>query len=144
MLMDKLSLRQRSALKATLMRVAALHPHGVLMYGEDHINEQSFCSVIQLGRNLSKLLACTRIDIKAIGHNPLVEEKFVAWLKSHVRTPSRVSFCNAMLSPHNWLRYNIAPDLHCLHLGIAKVDYYMILTDEHLRFFRSKAFNHAK
>lgn len=142
--MDKMTLSQRCALKATLMRVAALHPHGVLIYGEDSINEQSFCKLIQLGRNLSKLLACTRIDIKGIGSNPQIEEKFVAWLKNHVRTPTMEPFCNALLSPHNWLRYNIAPDLHCLHLGIAKVDYYMILTDEHLRFYRSKAFNHAK
>lgn len=142
--MDKLTLNQRSALKATLNRVAALHPKGVLMYGVDQVNEQAFCKLIQLGRNISKLLACTRIDIKSIGHNPQVEEKFVAWLKSHVRTPSLEPFCNNLLSPHNWLRYNIAPDLHCLHLGIAKVDYYMILTDEHLRFYRSKAFNHAK
>lgn len=139
-----MTLSQRSALKATLMRVAALHPHGVLMYGEDHINEQSFCSVIQLGRNLSKLLACTRIDIKSIGHNPQIEEKFVDWLKSHFRTPSRETFCNSLLSPHNWLRYNIGADLYCLHLGIAGIDYYMILKDEHLRFFRNKAFNHAK
>ena len=126
------------------MRVAALHPHGVLMYGVDNINEQSFCKLIQLGRNLSKLLACTRIDIKAIGNNPQIEEKFVAWLKNHARTPSMVPFCNAMLSPHNWLRYNIAADLFCLHLGVAHIDYYMILKDEHLRFYRNKAFNHAK
>ena len=139
-----MTLSQRSALKATLMRVAALHPKGVLMYGEDHINEQSFCSMIQLGRNLSKLLACTRIDIKGIGCNPQIEEKFVAWLKSHVRTPTMEPFCNTLLSPHNWLRYNISADLYCLHLGIARVDYYMILKDEHLRFFRNKAFNHAK
>ena len=140
--MDRMTLSQRSALKATLMRVAAQNPKGVLMCGEDHINGQSFCSMIQLGRNLSKLLACTRIDIKSIGHNPQIEEKFVAWLKSHVRTPSLEPFCNALLSPHNWLRYNIAPDLHCLHLGIAEIDYYMILKEEHLRFFRNKAFNH--
>lgn len=144
MLMDKLSLRQRSALKATLMRVAALHPHGVLMCGIDRINEQSFCKLIQLGRNISKLLACTRIDIKAIGSNPQIEEKFVSWLKNHVRTPSMVPFCNTLLSPHNWLRYNIAADLFCLHLGIAGIDYYMILKDEHLRYYRDKAFNHAK
>lgn len=140
--MDRMTLSQRSALKATLMRVAALHPHGVLMYGENSINEQSFCKLIQLGRNLSKLLACTRIDIKSIGHNPQIEEKFVSWLKCHVSTPSMVPFCNTLLSPHNWLRYNISADLYCLHLGIARVDYYMILTDEHLRFFRDKAFNH--
>ena len=142
--MDKLSLSQRSALKATLLRVAALHPKGVLMCGVDHINEQTFCNLIQLGRNISKLLSCTRIDIKGIGSNPQIEEKFVAWLKSHVRTPSMVPFCNTLLSPHNWLRYNIAADLYCLHLGIAEIDYYMILKDEHLRFFRNKAFNHAK
>lgn len=142
--MDRMTLSQRSALKATLMRVAALHPKGVLMYGEDHINEQSFCSMIQLGRNLSKLLACTRIDIKSIGHNPQIEEKFVDWLKSHFRTPSRETFCNTLLSPHNWLRYNIGADLYCLHLGIAGIDYYMILKDEHLRFFRNKAFNNAE
>ena len=139
-----MTLSQRSALKATLMRVAALHPKGVLMCGIDNINGQTFCKLIQLGRNLSKLLSCSRIDIKSIGHNPQIEEKFVAWLKSHVRTPSMEPFCNTLLSPHNWLRYNIAPDLHCLHLGIAGVDYYMILKDEHLRFFRYKAFNHAK
>lgn len=139
-----MTLSQRSALKATLMRVAALHPHGVLIYGEDSINEQSFCKLIQLGRNLSKLLDCTRIDIKGIGNNPKIEEKFVSWLKSHIRTPTMEPFCNTLLSPHNWLRYNIAADLYCLHLGIAGVDYYMILKDEHLRFFRYKAFNHAK
>lgn len=139
-----MTISQRSALKATLMRVAALHPHGVLIYGENSINEQSFCKLIQLGRNLSKLLACTRIDIKGIGSNPQIEEKFVAWLKSHVRTPTMEPFCNTLLSPHNWLRYNISANLYCLHLGIARVDYYMILTDEHLRFFRNKAFHHAQ
>ena len=136
-----MTLSQRSALKATLMRVAALHPKGVLMYGEDHINEQSFCSMIQLGRNLSKLLACTRIDIKSIGHNPQIEEKFVDWLKSHFRTPSSETFCNTLLSPHNWLRYNIGADLYCLHLGIAEKEYWMILKEEHLRYFRNLAFN---
>lgn len=138
-----MTLSQRSALKATLMRVAAIHPHGVLMCGIDRIYKQSFCKLIQLGRNISKLLACTRIDIKAIGNNPSIEEKFVSWLKSHVRTPSMVPFCNSLLSAHNWLRYYISADLYCLHLGIAEIDYYMILKDEHLRFYRNKAFHHA-
>ena len=140
-IMGKMSLIQRSALKATLMRVAALHPAGVLMYGFDAINERAFCKLIKLSCNLDKLLACTRIDIKAIGHYPQVEEKFVSWLKSHIRTTSISQFCNTLLSPANWLKYNIAPDLCCLHLGIAKVDYFMILKDEHLRFYRDKAFN---
>ena len=139
--MSKMSLSQRSALKATLMRVASLHPDGVLMCGFDTINERAFCKLIKLSCNLDKLLSCTRIDIRGIGHYPLVEGKFVEWLKSHIRTPSMPHFCNSLLSPANWLRYNIATDLHCLHLGIAKVDYFLILKDEHLRFYRDMAFN---
>ncbi len=141
--MGKMSLHKRYALKATLMRVAALHPAGVLMCGFDAINERGFCKLIKLGCNLDRLLTCTRIDIRGIGYYPQVEAKFVEWLKSHIRTPSMPQFCNAMLSPANWLKYNIAPDLLCLHLGIAKVDYYMILKDEHLRYYRDKAYNHT-
>lgn len=66
--MDKLTLKQRNALKATLMRVAALHPAGVLMCGFDAINERAFCKLIKLGHNLESLLTCTRIDITEIKH----------------------------------------------------------------------------
>ena len=66
--MDKLTLRQRNALKATLMRVAALHPSGVLMCGYDAINEQAFCKLINLSCNLDRLLMCTRIDIRGVGY----------------------------------------------------------------------------
>ena len=142
--MDRLTLKQRNALKATLMRVAALHPEGVLMCGFDAINERTFCKLIKLGSNLVRLLTCTRIDIRSVGYYPRVEQKFVEWLKSHIRTPSIPLFCNNLLSPANWLKYNIAPDLHCLHLGIAKVDYYLILKDEHLRYYRDKAYHHKK
>ena len=141
-LMDKMTLRQRNALKATLMRVAALHPAGVLMCGYDAINERAFCKLIKLGCNIDRLLSCTRIDIRGIGYYPKVETKFVEWLKNHIRTPSMPQFCNAILSPGNWLKYNIAPDLLCLHLGIAKIDYFLILKDEHLRYYRNKAYNH--
>lgn len=121
------------------MRVAALHPSGVLMCGFDAINERAFCKLIKLGSNLGRLLTCTRIDIRGIGYYPQVERKFVEWLKSHIRTPSVPEFCNNLLTPANWLKYNIAPDLKCLHLGIAKIDYYLILKDEHLRYYRNKA-----
>lgn len=139
--MSKMTLQLHNALKATLMRVAALHPGGVLMYGIDHINQQTFCKLIKIENNIKKLLECTRIDIRGMGYNPKVEEKFVEWLKNHIKPPSMEPFCNSLLSPNNWLKYNIAGDLQLLHLGVAKIDYFIILKDEHLRFFRNKAYN---
>lgn len=140
--MSKMTLQLHNALKATLMRVAALHPGGVLMFGIDNINQQTFCKLIKVEANIKKLLACTRIDIRGMGYNLQVEEKFVEWIKAHIKPPSMEPFCNSLLSPHNWLKYNIAGDLQLLHLGVAKIEYYMILRYEHLRYFRDKAFNH--
>ena len=140
--MNKMNLQLRNALKATLMRIAALHPDGVLVYGIDHINQQTFCNLIKIETNIMKLLECTRIEIRGIGYHPVVEQNFVTWLKDHIRAPSKEPFCNSLLSAHNWLKYNIAGDLQLLHLGVAKIDYFMILKNEHLRYFRDKAFNH--
>ena len=139
--MNRITLQMHNALKATLMRVAALHPGGVLIYGIDHINQQTFCKLVKLENNIKKLLACTRIEIRGIGYHPDVEANFVTWLKEHIRAPSMEPFCSGLLSPHNWLKYNIAGDLQLLHLGVAKIDYFMILKGEHLRYFRDKAFN---
>ena len=140
--MSRMSLRLHNALKATLQRVAELHPNGVLMVGFDNINQQTFCQIVKINNNIERLLACTHVDIKGVGYYSEVEEKFVTWLKSHIRNPSGIQFCNSILSPHNWLKYNIAGDLNILHLGVAKIDYYMILKEEHLRLFRYKAFNY--
>lgn len=139
--MNKMTLRLHNALKATLQRVAELHPDGVLMYGVDNINQRSFCQLVKVHNNIKKLLGCTKIEIKGVGFYTQVEEKFVSWLKEHIRTPSGIPFCNSLLSPHNWLKYNISADLNILHLGVANIDYYMILKEEHLRLFRNKAFN---
>lgn len=139
--MSKMTLRLHNALKATLQRVAELHPDGVLMYGVDNINQRSFCQLVKVHNNIKKLLGCTKIEIKGVGFYTQVEEKFVSWLKEHIRTPSGIPFCNSLLSPHNWLKYNISADLNILHLGVANIDYYMILKEEHLRLFRNKAFN---
>ena len=139
--MAKMNLKLMNALRATLNRVASLHPDGVLMYGINHISKQTFCHLIKLERNLLKLLSCTRIDIRGIGNYPLVEKEMVGWIKKHIRTPSGESFCNNLLAPGNWLKYNIAGDLHLLHLGIAEKEYWMILKEEHLRYFRNLAFN---
>lgn len=139
--MGRMTLQLNKALKATLCRVAELHPYGVLMYGVDDINQQTFCQLVNINKNMKRLLGCTMIDIRGVGFYSKVEEKFVTWLKAHIRTPSGIPFCNSLLSPHNWLKYNIAADLNILHLGVAKIDYYMILKEEHLRLFRNKAFN---
>lgn len=139
--MNRMTLRLHNALKATLLRVAELHPNGVLMYGVDNINQQTFCQLVKIHHNIKKLLGCTHIEIKGVGFYTQVEEKFVSWLKEHIRTPSGVTFCNSLLSSHNWLKYNIAADLNILHLEVAQIDYYIILKEEHLRLFRNKAFN---
>ena len=139
--MAKMNLKLMNALRATLNRVAFLHPDGVLMYGVNNISKQTFCHLIKLERNLLKLLSCTRIDIKGLGNYPQVEKQMVEWMKKHIRTPSRESFCNNLLAPGNWLKYNIAGGLHLLHLGIAEKEYWMILKEEHLRYFRNLAFN---
>lgn len=138
--MAKMNLKLMNALRATLNRVASLHPNGVLMYGVNHFSKQTFCHLIKLEKNLLKLLSCTRMDIKGIGNYPKAEGEMVEWMKQHIRTPSEQSFCNNLLSPRNWLRYNIAGDLHLLHLEIAEKEYWMILKEEHLRYFRSQAF----
>ena len=64
--MSKMTLQMHNALKATLMRVAALHPSGVLIYGIDNINQQTFCKLVKLEANIKKLLACTRIEIRGV------------------------------------------------------------------------------
>lgn len=139
--MAKMNLKLMNALKATLNRVASLHPNGVLMYGVNNISKQTFCHLIKLEKNLLKLLSCNRIDIKGTGNYPQVEKQMVEWMKKHIRTPSGETFCNNLLAPRNWLKYNIAGDLHFLHLGIAEKEYWMILKEEHLRYFRNLAFN---
>lgn len=136
-----MTLQLNKALKATLQRVDELNPNGVLMFGVDNINQQTFCQIVKINNNIKRLLACTHIDIKGIGFYSQVEAKFVSWLKEHIRTPSGIQFCNSLLSSHNWLKYNIAGDLNILHLGVAKIDYFMILKEEHVRLFRNKAFN---
>lgn len=142
--MSRMTLQLHKALRATLQRVAELHPDGVLMFGIDNINQQTFCQIVKINNNIKRLLACTHIDIKGVGFYSKVEEKFVSWLKEHIRTPSGASICNSLLSPHNWLKYNIAGDLSILHLGVANIDYYMILKEDHLRLFRQKAFNNKE
>ena len=141
--MAKMNLKLMNALRATLNRVASLHPNGVLMCGINHISKQTFYHLVRLEKNLLKLLSYTNIDIKGTGNYPQAEKQMVEWIKKHIRTPSGESFCNNLLAPGNWLKYNIAGDLYFLHLGIAEKEYWMILKEEHLRYFRDKAYNNV-
>lgn len=136
--MNKITLRIHNALKSTLQELASANPQGVLVYGINNLTQDTFCKKVDIMRCIKRLLSCTRVEIKALGHYPLIEESFVTWLKNHIRTPV-TDFCN-LASAHNWLKYNINSRLNCLKLSVGKVDYYMILREEWLIKFRESAF----
>ena len=138
--MGKMTLKLHNALKATLAHLQESRKADILVYGEDGINDRTFCQPISLHKAAKRLLSCTRIDIRAVGFKPHIEQKIVEWIKAHIRLPTTRKWCN-LASAHNWLKYNIAEDLYLLHLGIAKVDYYLVIREDCLRFFRSSAFN---
>lgn len=138
--MGKVTLKIRKALEGTLRKLAADCKEGVLCFGTNEVSQEQFCKCINLAKAETRLLSCTRLDIRGIGHYSQVEHHLVKWLKSHIRLPPGRTFCN-LVSPHNWLRYNINADLNILHLGIAKVDYYIILRSEYTTYFRQLAFS---
>lgn len=141
--MGKMTLNLHNALKATLAHLQETLKADVLVYGEDGMNNKTFCHPICIKKAAKRLLSCTRIDIHQIGFNPIIEQKMVNWLKSHIRLPTTRVWCN-LASAHNWLKYNIAEDLYLLHLGIAHIDYYLVMREENLRIFRSSAFAGTK
>lgn len=137
--MDKVTLKIRKALKGTLRKLAADCKEGVLCFGTDEVNQSQFCKCINLAKAEKRFLSCTRLDIRGIGYYANVEKHLVDWLKRHIRLPPGRTFCN-LVSPHNWLKYNINSELNILHLGIAQVDYYIILRAEYTIYFRKLAF----
>ena len=138
--MGKVTLRLHNALKSTLKELALACPKGVLMYGTNGTTHETFCKPVDVIKAMKRLLTCTRIEIKGLGSYPNVEQNFVAWLKNHIRTPA-THFSN-LASAHNWLKYNVDPNLNCMKLSIGHVDYYMILREEWLIKFRKIAFKY--
>lgn len=138
--MGKMTLRLHNALKSTLKELASTCPNGVLTFGANNLTQETFCKPIDLIKHAKRMLECTRIEIKGLGAYPIIEESFVAWFKAHIRTP--VSDYCSLVSAHNWLRYNIGPNLSCMKLSIGKVDYYLILREEWLAHFRQIAFKY--
>lgn len=133
-------LREFNALKATLDYLALLNPKGVLMVGEDGCSLQSFCCPISLVKAKSKLLGCTQLEIRAIGHYIDVESKVVTWLKRNIKLPPGRCWWN-MVSPSNWLKYNITHDLYILHLSVAHKHYYICMRQEHVLYYRQHSFS---
>lgn len=133
-------LREYNALKATLDYLALLNPEGVLMVGEDRCFQRSFCYPISLAKAKSKLLGCTHLEIRAVGHYIDVESKVVAWLQRNIRLPPGRCWWN-MVSPSNWLKYNIAADLYILHLSVAHRHYYICMRQEHVLYYRQQSFS---
>lgn len=128
-------LRQFNALKATLDSLALLNPNGVLVYGENTYTIQSFCCPININKARTKLLGCKDIDIKAIGFYVQAESRIVAWLQAHIRLPTNRVWWN-MVSPSNWLKYNISSDLYLLHLSVAHKHYYICMRYEQVLYYR--------
>lgn len=134
-----MTLRMHNALKSTIALLQASCKAGILVYGVDNINQKTFCQPISLAKAAKKLLSCQGIEIRGIGYYKEAEEKMVNWIKQNIRLPTNAIWAN-IASPHNWLRYSVAPDLSCLKLSRGKIDYYLILREEHLSHFRRCAF----
>lgn len=138
--MGKMTLSLHNALKSTLTMMQVSCNNELLILGEDNLNQKSFCQPIKIDKATDRLLSCTRLEIRALGYFGKQETKMVEWLKQHIRFPTTNVWVN-IASAHNWLKYNVANNLSCLHLGIGKIDYYIILREEHLVHFRQIAFN---
>lgn len=136
-----MKLNLRNALKSTLIELAS-KTRKVLVFGEDRINQQTFCHPIDILKNRLRLLSCTAIEIRSIGYFPNAERNIVNWLKEHITRPNSVSkswwnICNN----NNWLKYNIADDICIMKLDIAEISYYIVLRHDMMLHFRKVAFN---
>lgn len=128
------------ALKATLDMLANKCRNGVLMYGENTIEQKTFCKLIDVRKAAKRLLSCTNIEIRGIGHYMAAERAFAAWLQEHLKLPGNHRWAY-LSSPHNWLKQNFSKDLNVLKLSIAHTEYYMILREEHLLYIRKQLFS---
>lgn len=113
---------------------------GILMYGTNTIEQRTFCKLIDLKKAAKRLLSCTNIEIRGIGHYLEAEKAFAAWLQEHMKLSDNPKW-GYLSSPHNWFRHNFAEDLNILKLTIAHTEYFMILREEHLLYIRKQLFS---
>lgn len=137
--MGKMSFKQHNALKATFTWLLSLGHYSLLVCGCNAATQDEFCKLIDLRAAARRLLSCTRISIRSLGFWGQIESNFVSWFQAHAKSQGKIQFCN-LLSPHNWLKYNISPDLVCMQLGIGHVDYYVLMRSEWLQVYRRAAF----
>ena len=135
-----MTFRHYRALKATLDMLANKCRKGILMYGTNTMQQTTFCKLIDVRKAAKRLLSCTSIEIRGIGHYLAAEKAFAAWLQENVKLPGNPTW-GYLLSPHNWFRINFAEDLNVLKLKIAHTEYYMILREEHLLYIRKQLFS---
>ena len=135
-----MTFRHYRALKATLDMLANKCKQGILMYGINTIEQTTFCKLIDLRKAAKRLLSCTSIEIRGIGHYIAAEKAFAAWLQENMKIPGNPLW-GYLSSPHNWFRLNFAEDLNVLKLTIAHTEYYMILREEHLLYIRKQIFS---
>lgn len=138
--MKKMSYKYYRALKVTLGMLANKCKQGILMYGTNTIEQTTFCKLIDLKKAAKRLLSCTSIEIRGIGHYIAAEKAFAAWLQENVKLPGNPTW-GYLSSPHNWFRHNFAEDLNILKLSIAHTEYFMILREEHLLYIRKQLFS---
>ena len=138
--MNRMTFKYYRALKATLDMLTNKCSKGILMYGTNTIEQTSFCKLIDLRKAAKRLLSCTSIEIRGIGHYLAAEKAFAAWLQENVTLPGNPEW-GYLSSPHNWFRNNFAEDLNILKLSIAHTEYFLILREEHLLYIRKQLFS---
>lgn len=138
--MNRMTFKYYRALKATLDMLANKCNKGILMYGANTMQQTTFCKLIDVRKAAKRLLSCTSIEIRGIGHYLAAEKAFAAWLQENVKLPGNPTW-GYLLSPHNWFRINFAEDLNILKLSIAHTEYFMILREEHLLYIRKQLFS---
>ena len=115
------------ALKATLDMLSIKCSKGILMYGTNSIEQKTFCQLIDLRKAAKRLLSCTSIEIRGIGHYLAAEKAFAAWIQEHVTLPGNPSW-GYLSSPHNWFRTNFAEDALFVQINNTDLQKQVIIT----------------
>lgn len=135
--MHKITLKTRQALKSALLGLMGLSKN-ILVYGVNETSNETFCKPINISRCAARLLSCTELEIKHLGHYVDAEKAIVGWLKQHIRCPSNCRSWWSLVSPSNWIKYNIDKNLYILKLNVGNIYYYIVLRQDVVNIFRSK------
>lgn len=135
--MAKITIKTRNALKSALYGLMELSKN-ILVYGVNHATQDMFCKPINIAKAYNRLLSCTSMEIHQLGYYVEVEKTIVEWLKNHIRCPTETKVWWSMVSPGNWIKYNIDKDLYILRLGVGTTYYYIVIRREILTLFRQQ------